>query len=111
MVMRALNIAVAGARQKTWRVKKRTLVSGGARIKLPGGVRAKRASAKCKGIKPDESTDRPGNSGRADYFGFAGRRADADAAQPADQDTAARGRHEVATDRPCENLRHVRRRL
>src|ERR1700684_4489993 len=36
---------------------------------------------------------------------------DADAAQPADEDTAARGRREVATDRARENLRRLRRRL
>src|ERR1700685_942747 len=97
MVMPALNIAVASARQKTWRVKKRTPALGDARMTSPGSDPAENEpGGQAKGINPDEPTDRPGTGGRAGVYGSAVRPSAADAAQPADQATAAGGRHEVA---------------
>ena len=98
------------ARQKP-DVTKRTLALGGARICAAAAIRRNRTSAKCKGIKPDKSADRPGNSGRAGHRGFIGRRADADAAATRRRRRRRRGRHEVATDRTCENLRRLWRRF
>src|SRR5258708_24737508 len=102
MVMRCPEYRSRGGSSKSMARQKHDASKSGrlrsAVLELSGvaAIRRKRAGATCKGIKPDESTDRPGNCGRAGHCDFAGRRSDVDAAQPPDEDTAARGHHEIA---------------